>query len=155
MKHILIIEDNKLKEARMRNVLDSMTDFQFEYLVCPSIKVAYPALDRKDKHWNLVLLDMSFQVNQDLGKETKKKPLAGREVLQFMRAGQLKSPVIVVTQHSSFVDGATVINSVDELDKKFGKYFPEIYRSTISIDLAVDSWHAVLISEVRKALNDA
>jgi CheY-like chemotaxis protein len=146
MKHVLIIEDNALKEARMIEALRAVHDIDFT--VCRSIKAAYPLLDQQE--WDLVLLDMSFQVNQDLGTEIKKKPLAGRQILQFMRAREMEQPVIVVTQHASFFEGQTMILSIDELDRKFKRYFPHVYKSTVFIDLATDAWHEVLVVEARR-----
>ena len=61
MKHVLIIEDNVLKEARMIEVLGSVPGIKFR--VCRSIKAAYPLLDLQQ--WDLILLDMSFQVNPE------------------------------------------------------------------------------------------
>jgi hypothetical protein len=107
------------------------------------------------RDWDLILLDMSFQVNPGPGKEIGKKPLAGRQILQVMRARQMQQPVIVVTQHTSFADGNKVIGSISELDSKLQKYFPTIYRTTLYIDLASESWHEALVAEARKALHIA
>jgi CheY-like chemotaxis protein len=147
MKKVLLIEDNTLKEARMIEVLKAVPTISFT--VCRSIKAAYPLLDLQQ--WDLILLDMSFQATQDLGTEIKKKPLAGRQILQFMRAREMKRPVIVVTQHASFSDGHTIIGSIEELDQKFRKYFPEICRKVIFVDLATDAWHEALIRETQRA----
>lgn len=112
MRHVLIVEDNVLKEARIRDVLSLIPEIEFT--VCRSVKAAYPLLEVQQ--WNLILLDMSFQVSPDSGTEIKKKPLAGRQILQFMRARNLMLPVIVVTQHASFSEGQTVIASIKDLD---------------------------------------
>lgn len=149
MRHVLIIEDNTLKEARMRDVLRPIP--QIEFTVCRSIKAAYPLLELQQ--WDLILLDMSFQVNQDSGTEIKKKPLAGRQILQFMRARNLARPVIVVTQHASFFEGPTSIESISDLDVKLRKYFPGIYQSTVYVDLASDGWHQELIAQARRAID--
>lgn len=147
MKEILIIEDNALKLARMKDVLAAIPDLHFT--VCQTIKATYPTLELHD--WDLILLDMSFQVNPGTGKEIGKRPLAGRQILQVMRARKMDQPVIVVTQHPSFADGNTIIASIDELDLKLKKYFPTIYKTTIFIDLATDKWHEALIAAARKA----
>jgi hypothetical protein len=110
----------------------------------------YPLLEAQD--WDLILLDMSFQA-VDSGSETKKRPLAGRQILQFMRARALTRPVIVVTQNMIFSDGATIVESITELDVKLKKYFGEIYQSTVFIDLATDTWHRKLIIEAEKAFH--
>jgi CheY-like chemotaxis protein len=149
MRHVLIIEDNTLKEARMKDVLRSIP--QLEFTVCRSIKAAYPAVELQQ--WDLILLDMSFQVTQDKGTAVKNKPLAGRQILQFMRARNLTRPVIVVTQHGSFFEGSTSIESIVDLDMKLRKYFPGIYQSTVHVDLASDNWHHELIAQAKRAIN--
>ena len=47
MRHVLIVEDNVLKEARIRDVLSLIPEIEFT--VCRSVKAAYPLLevDRK------------------------------------------------------------------------------------------------------------
>jgi DNA-binding response OmpR family regulator len=147
VKRVLLIEDNALKEVRMKEALAAIPEIEFT--VCKSIKAAYPSLDLQE--WDLILLDMSFQVNPGAGTEVRKKPLAGRQILQFMRARQMCQPVIVVTQHASFSEGHTVIASIDDLDVKLKKYFPAIYRKTIYVDLATDAWREPLIREARRA----
>jgi DNA-binding response OmpR family regulator len=149
MRQVLIIEDNTLKEARMKDVLRPIPGIEFK--VCRSVKAAYPMLEVEP--WALILLDMSFQVNPESNTEIKKKPLAGRQILQFMRARKLNRPVIVVTQHSSFFEGTTSVESIFDLDKKLKKYFPGIYQSTVYVDLANDSWHRDLITQARRAID--
>jgi CheY-like chemotaxis protein len=148
MRHVLIIEDNALKEARMRSVLSSIREIEFT--VCRSVKAAYPLLEMQQ--WDLILLDMSFQVSPDSGTEIKKKPLAGRQILQFMRARNLTRPVIVVTQHASFSEGPLTIDSINDLDAKFRRYFAGIYQATVYVDLATDSWHDELIGHSKRAI---
>src|SRR5262249_7603578 len=148
MTQVLIIEDNALKEARMKEVLSSIPNMKFT--VCRSIKAAVPLLEVEE--WDLILLDMSFQVNQE-GAEAKKKPLAGRQILQFMRAREIKRPVIVVTQNTTFSEGHTVIASIPDLDIKLKKYFPGIYRATVFVDLATDSWHEELITQSKRSIH--
>ena len=148
MRHVLIVEDNVLKEARIRDVLSLIPEIEFT--VCRSVKAAYPLLEVQQ--WNLILLDMSFQVSPDSGTEIKKKPLAGRQMLQFMRARNLMLPVIVVTQHASFSEGQTVIASIKDLDTKLRRYFPGIYQATVYVDLATDGWHDELISYSKRAI---
>lgn len=70
MRHVLIVEDNVLKEARIRDVLSLIPEIEFT--VCRSVKAAYPLLEVQQ--WNLILLDMSFQVSPDSGTEIKKNP---------------------------------------------------------------------------------
>lgn len=150
MKHVLIIEDNTVKEQRMRQALRGIADIEFT--VCRSIKAAYPLLDKEK--WNVVLLDMSFQSAADSATDAKKDPLAGRQILQVMRAKQLRSPVIVVTQNPSFARMQTTIASLEELHEKFSKYFPGIYRSTILANLTSEDWYQELVVEVKAVLDE-
>ena len=43
MRHVLIVEDNVLKEARIRDVLSLIPEIEFT--VCRSVKAAYPLLE--------------------------------------------------------------------------------------------------------------
>lgn len=135
----------------MKDVLQPLQELEFT--VCRSIKAAYPMLEVE--RWDLILLDMSFQVNPETNTDVKKKPLAGRQILQFMRARKLNRPVIVVTQHGSFFEGTTSIDSIADLDKKLQKYFPGIYQSTVYVDLATDDWHHELITQAQRAIDGA
>ena len=150
MKQGLIIEDNAQKEMRMREALAPRKDIGFQ--TCRSIKVAYPML-LGDK-WDLILLDMTFQVNLGIGTEVSKEPLAGLEVLQYMYARNIGSPVVVVTQHNTFSDGSIRISSLADLDYKLKRYFPKIYRAVVCVDLASTRWQDELLAHT-KAILDA
>jgi CheY-like chemotaxis protein len=148
MKKILIVEDNAFKEGRIREVVAMSGEFEFE--TCRSIKAAFPMLQKGG--WDLILLDMSFQIKGSAGAAPKKEPLAGLEILQYMRAANISRPVIVVTGQSSFVGGPIAVKSIEELDWKLKTYFPSVYVGTVYIDLPSANWHDGLNELVQKAL---
>jgi DNA-binding NtrC family response regulator len=148
-REILIIEDNPHKDKNMREVIKKIGDVVFTS--CRDVRTAYPLLQKKT--WALALLDMTFQGNQGFGIESKKEPLAGLEILQFMVANQLRFPVIVVTQHTTFADGQINVRSIDEFDSKLRKYFMGIYRGIVHVDLASTEWQSQLSNLVVESLN--
>src|SRR5687767_3896574 len=97
-RSVLIVEDNAGKRAEIERALPSRYDF--DPLFAPSIAQAYRAIEKKP--WDLIILDMTFQVAQTPGHESAKEALAGVELLQFMARRRVSVPVIVATQHSSF-----------------------------------------------------
>jgi len=72
MKKVLIIEDNALKQTRLEQVMSTLGSIKFT--VCKTVMAAYPSLELEQ--WDLILLDMIFQVNHGLGVEIQKSGLA-------------------------------------------------------------------------------
>ena len=147
---ILIVEDNVEKGNIISSVLRGRFKSDIEF--ARTISSGFAILEHK--HWDLVVLDMTFQVSQGLGQEVRKEALAGVELLQFMTGKELEYPVIVATQHSDFTQGGLInLSSVDQLGDLLSATFPQIYRGIIKVDLTSTSWHAELIGLARSCLN--
>lgn len=146
---VLIVEDNNTKRIEIENSLPSC--FSYEVQATPSIAQAYRVLSIKP--YDLVILDMTFQVSQGKGQEMSKEAMAGVELLQYMARSKINSPVIVATQHSVFSSpGLPTINSVGDLDDLLSALFPENYRTTVQVDLSEETWKTRLQAAVTNVL---
>jgi PleD family two-component response regulator len=147
---VLVVEDNSSKADHISQIIKLGYDAEVE--VVPTISGAYSVLDYRK--WDLVILDMTFQVSSGLGHAVRKEALAGIELLQYMSAKRLYYPVIVATQHDFFSQGAGVnINSIEELDVNLKKAFPIHYRATVRVDLASSEWHQELTNAMRQVID--
>ena len=145
MKRILVVEDNHLKAEQITNTIRS--SYEVSFATVPTISGAYAVLEHG--HWDLVILDMTFQVSKGLGEAVRKEALAGLELLQYMLGKRIRFPVIVATQHAMFSQGIINVSSIEELHKLLSDAFPDIYRTTVRVDLANDQWHAELLAAVK------
>lgn len=147
---VLIVEDNATKRAEIEKALPPR--FAFQVRSTPSIAQAYRAL--AGQTWDLVILDMTFQVSQSGGGELSKEALAGVELLQYMSRSRLSAPVIVATQHSSFpTPEIPGIDSIDKLHQLLADLFPANYRMTVQVDLSEEAWKARFQLAVSEVLN--
>jgi CheY-like chemotaxis protein len=145
--NVLIVEDNAEKSKAIETIIRSQFTGRIDF--AQTISSAYSQLEHHN--WDLVILDMTFQVSQGLGQAVRKEALAGLEILQFMTSKNLSYPVIVATQHSSFSQvGLISLSSVEELHSLLSETFPEIYRETITVDLTTNEWHAALLNAAKR-----
>jgi DNA-binding NtrC family response regulator len=145
--NVLIVEDNAEKSELLETILRSEFKGQIDF--AQTISGAYSQLEHHK--WDLVILDMTFQISQGLGQAVRKEALAGLEILQFMSSKNLTYPVIVATQHSVF-SGVINLASVEELHALLSETFPEIYRETIRVDLTTTDWHATLLNAAKRVV---
>ena len=147
--NILIVEDNQTKRTEIEKAIKAA--LPAEVVGVSSISQAYRSIEYKE--WDLIVLDMTFQVAQSMGQESAKEALAGIEILQFIARRQMQTPVVVATQHSSFstID-MPAINSISTLDELLEELFPENYRGIVEVDLSEESWKANLQNEINNAL---
>jgi CheY-like chemotaxis protein len=147
---VLVVEDSGSKSDSIIQIVRLHYDADVECV--STISSAYAVLNHTK--WDLVILDMTFQVSQGLGQVVRKEALAGIELLQYMSAKQLNFPVIVATQHDYFSQGGWInISSIDELDALLSEAFPNQYRSTVHVDLASSDWHHELMKAMRRILD--
>lgn len=141
MKKILIVEDNITK-------LDKLQCFCGEFYPDSNIvaKNSYnSALAEIIQHgtaYDVILLDVSMYTydvnNEDNGGEPE--PLAGSNILRFMKLRKITTPVVVVTMYESFVDGV----KINELDKGFTTNYSEFYKGYVYFSHKNDDWKANL-----------
>ena len=85
----------------------------------------------------------SIQVIYDMTKEDnmEQEPLAGANILRFMKLRHLVTPVIIVTMYESFVDGV----KINALNDRFSEHYSEIYKGFVYYSLKNDEWKDELI----------
>lgn len=146
---VLIVEDNATKQQEIINALPPL--FRDGVFATPSIAAAYRSV--ANKHFDLVILDMTFQISNEGGGAIAKESLAGVEVLQYMSRMRIATPVIVATQHTNF---HTVelpdIDSIAKLDELLRDLFPENYVATVHVDLSGEEWKQHLAAAAESAL---
>ncbi len=146
---VLIVEDNLTKQQEIINALPPA--FRDGVLPAPSIAAAYRSV--ANKRFDLIILDMTFQISNEGGGAIAKESLAGVEVLQYMSRKRIKTPVIVATQHTNF---HTVelpdIDSIEKLDALLSDLFPENYVTTVHVDLSGEEWKKRLAAAAENAL---
>jgi CheY-like chemotaxis protein len=141
---ILLVEDNPQKQAKIEDALSG-----FEILATRSIAGAYRLISGD---WDVVVLDMTFQVGQTRGHESTKEALAGIELLQFMASRAIPIPVVVATSHSSFSSAEIPgIDSVQKLHELLKSAFPENYRETVEVNIS-EEWKSTLRTAVVRAI---
>lgn len=148
---VLIVEDNVTKQNALATAMPILHEFDTNF--APSISQAYIAISRKP--YDIIILDMTFQVSQSAGRETSKEAIAGIELLQYMSRRRIRSLVIVATQHTSFSTPETPgIDSIEKLDSLLSELFPANYRTTVKVDLSEDSWRTQFESAVMKVIGE-
>lgn len=145
---VFIVEDNGSKLQEIRAALRH--EISGEPLTTSSIANAYRVMANAD--FDLVILDMTFEVSSELGSVAKES-LAGIELLQYMGRMGLSVPVIVATQHTTFYTPELPgIDSIEKLDELLKELFPANYFTTVHVDLAGEVWKTELVSATRRAL---
>jgi CheY-like chemotaxis protein len=144
---VLVVEDNATKQAEIESALSD-----FDILSTRSISGAYRLIAGS---WDLIVLDMTFQVGQTRGHESVKEALAGIELLQYMAAQAINVPVVVATQHKSFTTPEMPdIDSIQKLDELLAEAFPENYRGIVEVDRFEESWKEKLRQIVDDVLKE-
>lgn len=145
---ILIVEDIPSKQTAIENALASLGG---TLRAVRSITDAFRLVG--EQRWNLIILDMTFQVDRSAGFESGRQATAGIELLQFMARRRLRTPVIVATQHISFSSPEIgEIDGIDALDELLKDAFPHIYRCTVKVDQSEGSWKLELLTAAKAIL---
>ncbi len=136
-KRLLIIEDNEPKLNRLRQFCqENLQDYDVEDR--RSYNTALAEVVHHGKNYDLILLDVSmntYDVNGD-ASDGEQEPLAGSNILRFMKLRKIKVPVIVVTMYESFVDGI----KIDKLDEGFREKYSDFYRGFVYYSLRNEDW---------------
>ena len=140
-KRLLIIEDNDSKLNRLRQFCqDNLPDYEVEDR--RSYNSALSEVVHHGKTYDLILLDVSMNT-YDISPEQsdgEQEPLAGSNILRFMKLRKIQVPVIVVTMYESFVDGI----KIDKLDEGFREKYSEFYKGFVYYSLRNEDWIAHL-----------
>lgn len=136
-KRILIIEDNEPKLNRIKKFCtDTWEDIVIECR--SSYNSALGEVIHYGNTYDIILLDVSMNTYDITGEESdrEQEPLAGSNILRFMKLRKIYVPVIVVTMYESFVDGI----KIDSLDEGFKDKYPEFYKGYVYYNLKNEDW---------------
>ena len=136
-KIILIIEDNEPKLNRIKKYCtDKWLECVIEYR--SSYNSALSEVIHHGKTYDVILLDVSMNTYDITGEDSdrEQEPLAGSNILRFMKLRKIFVPVIVVTMYESFVDGI----KIDRLDEGFKEKYPEFYKGYVYYSLKNEDW---------------
>lgn len=148
MRKILIIEDNATKLQHIKDFCtnyvqdSSLTDRQ-------SYNTAQQEVIFHGSEYDVILLDVSMNTydtkRDDNGEQ---EPLAGANILRFMKLRHIMTPVIVVTMYESFVDGVRI----NALDERFKNQYEDIYRGFVYYNLKNEDWKEELLAKLNEIL---
>ena len=136
-KRLLIIEDNEPKLNHLRQFcVDNLSDFEVEDR--RSYNSALAEVVQHGRTYDFILLDVSMNTYDISPEEAdgEQEPLAGSNILRFMKLRKIKVPVIVVTMYESFVDGI----KIDKLDEGFRTKYAEFYKGYVYYSLRNEDW---------------
>lgn len=136
-KRLLIIEDN---DSKLNRLCQFCTKYLVDYFVSDkrSYNSALSEVVHNGKNYDLILLDVSMNTYDISPEESdgEQEPLAGSNILRFMKLRKIFVPVIVVTMYESFVDGI----KIDKLDEGFREKYPEFYKGYVYYSLRNEDW---------------
>lgn len=136
-KRLLIIEDNEPKLNHLRQFCEENLG-EYEVEDRRSYNSALSEVVHNGNSYDLILLDVSMNT-YDISPEVsdgEQEPLAGSNILRFMKLRKIKVPVIVVTMYESFVDGI----KIDKLDEGFREKYAEFYKGYVYYSLRNEDW---------------
>lgn len=136
-KRLLIIEDNESKLNKLRQFCCEYYS-DYEIVDRRSYNSALLEVIHYGEKYDVILLDVSMNT-YDISPEVsagEQEPLAGSNILRFMKLRKIVIPVIVVTMYESFVDGI----KIDKLDEGFREKYPEFYKGYVYFSLRNEDW---------------
>ena len=146
-KRLLIIEDNESKLGRLRQFCkENLMGYEIEDK--RSYNSALSEVVHDGRRYDLILLDVSMNTYDISPEESdgEQEPLAGSNILRFMKLRKIMVPVIVVTMYESFVDGI----KIDKLDDGFREKYPEFYKGFVYYNLRNEDWITHLKELIKK-----
>ncbi len=148
MRNILIIEDNATK---LQHIKDFCTNYVQESSLTDrqSYNTAQQEVIFHGSEYDIILLDVSMNT-YDTKKDDngEQEPLAGANILRFMKLRHIMTPVIVVTMYESFVDGVRI----NALDERFKKQYGDIYKGFVYYNLKNEDWKEELLAKLNDIL---
>ena len=148
MSKILIIEDNETKLQHIRAFCKQSLK-QCVLIDKQSYNSAQQEVIFHGEEYDLILLAVSMNT-YDTQKEDngEQEPLAGANILRFMKLRRITTPVVVVTMYESFVDGVRI----NALDERFKTQYKDIYRGFVYYNLKSDDWKDELMLKLNEIL---
>lgn len=148
MKKILIIEDN---ETKLQHIKDFCTTYIGQSVITDrrSYNTAQQEVIFHGSEYDIILLDVSMNTYDTKKDDTgEQEPLAGSNILRFMRLRRIITPVIVVTMYESFVDGVRI----NALDERFKTQYGEFYKGFVYYNLKNEDWKDELELKLKQIL---
>ena len=148
MRKILIIEDNATK---LQHIKDFCTNYVQDSSLIDrqSYNTAQQEVIFHGSEYDIILLDVSMNTydtkRDDNGEQ---EPLAGANILRFMKLRHIMTPVIVVTMYESFVDGVRI----NALDERFKNQYGDIYKGFVYYNLKNEDWKEELLAKLNEVL---
>lgn len=147
-KHILIVEDSKTKAIAIRECVIQALG-RCEPQTTDTIAIAGQLIEQQ--LWNGIVLDLAFHKTQQTADMVDRPYLAGIEILQQLNEMRISCPVVIATQHSSFVNTKYGdFDSADQLGDRLRRVFKRNYRGIVEVDLGETRWRDQLITLVRE-----
>ena len=148
MSRILIIEDNETKLLHIKDFCSSyfrdcvLTDRK-------SYNTAQQEVIFHGSDYDIILLDVSMNTYDSTKDDNgEQEPLAGANILRFMKLRRITTPVIVVTMCESFVDGVRI----NALDERFRSQYGEMYKGFVYYNLKNEDWKDELLIKIKSVL---
>jgi hypothetical protein len=102
--------------------------------------------------FDLLLLDMSFEVHGAVSEDSSFNGLAGLHVLQFMWASAIEIPTIICTSHDNYSDpDFGRIEGIDELRKYTKRVFGDVVLGCIRMGPDEVVWGAEIKGIIENA----
>lgn len=148
MKRILIIEDNATKLQHIKDFCITNIE-QCNLTDRQSYNTAQREVISHGSEYDIILLDVSMNT-YDAKKDDngEQEPLAGANILRFMKLRRIKTPVIVVTMYESFVDGVRI----NALDERFKSQYGDTYKGFVYYNLKNENWKEELLMKLNRIL---
>lgn len=143
---LLIIEDNRTKLAKIRELVERLYP---EWSVHDAVSYTSGMRRIYNEKWNIILLDMSLPIYDMVEQDNsgKKKAVAGREIMKRMMNRNIRIPTVVITQFETFGENEVSINA---LNQEFQKELSDIWQGTINYNDATNQWE----EELRQILSE-
>jgi CheY-like chemotaxis protein len=142
----LIIEDDPIKMNHIENLIKSTFP---EVQLSRSISYMSGINTILENDFDLILLDMSLPLYDDIYQGSKPKNFGGRDILKEMKRHRKSSLVKVITQYNEFDDGSI---SMKELDSQLTKIYPSIYKGYIHYETKRNIWQSELINYIKSII---
>ncbi|MCC5961478.1 MAG: response regulator transcription factor [Rhodobacteraceae bacterium] len=120
---VLIVDDQRMKIEQATRVLKNIFP-NAEYRSSKNFHRAISMLE--GFQWDLVILDMSFSINDNPSDYAGFEGLAGVQVLQYLFRSDIKTKVIIFTAHTQFEDPYLSVGTLEDLERLILEYFEDI-----------------------------
>lgn len=130
---ILLVDDNDEKSAAIRSFLEEIGVLEVE--IQKSFRSGLEAMLYSD--YDFILLDMSMP-NYDIKPNESggsSRPLAGRDILKWLKKKRRVLHVLIITQYEEF-NGM----SLSEIDKNLRLDFPDHYCGSVFYSTVQKQW---------------